>query len=200
MKKLGVVARFRPLHLAHGALLDALFDSAGAVEVAIGIGSSNRYDGRNPFTAVEAADMIDVYLGARAAGARVLEVPDLGDGPKWRLMVRELLGPLDLFVTANPYVRDLMTGLYAVAHPRDLVPRERHVPISGELVRRAMARGGDAWRDLVPREVAALLEGRGLVERFRREFGLSTLALEMNGAAPLAPTAEEEKSHVLLGR
>lgn len=197
-KRLGVVARFRPLHLAHAALLDAL--CADGHEVTIGIGSSNRYDGRNPFTAVEAADMIDAYLGDRAAGAvRVLEVPDLGDGPRWRLMVRDLLGPLDLFVTANPYVRDLMTGLYTVAHPRDLVPRERHVAVSGELVRRAMARGA-GWRDLVPREVAELIHERGLVERFRREFGLSTLALEMNGAPTQAPTAEEEKSHVLLGR
>jgi nicotinamide-nucleotide adenylyltransferase len=195
-KTLGFVARFRPLHLAHAAVLDALCESAD--EVAIGIGSSNRYDGRNPFTAVEAADMIDAYLGARA-GMRVVDVPDLGNGPKWRVMVRELLGPLDLFVTANPYVRDLMTGIYTVAHPRDLVSRERHVAVSGELVRRAMARGA-GWRDLVPREVAELLHERGLVERFRREFGLSTLALEMNGAPSLAPTAEEEKSHVLLGR
>lgn len=190
--KLGLVARFRPLHVAHAALLEALCDRG---EVVVGIGSSNRYGLRNPFTAAEARDMIARVVGERA---RVLDVPDLGDGPRWRVMVRDLLGPLDLFVTANPYVRDLMTSLYPVAHPRDLVPRERHAPVSGELVRRAMARG-EGWRDMVPPQVAAALDERGLVARFRREFGLATLALDAEGAPPRAPSAEMEEAHVLLG-
>jgi nicotinamide-nucleotide adenylyltransferase len=45
------------------------------------------------------------------------------------------------------------------------------------MVRRAMARGED-WRTLVPTAVARWLDERRLVERFRREFGLATLALE----------------------
>lgn len=200
MSTIGIVARFRPVHLAHAALLDALCERAGpAGRVWIGVGSSNRYGPRNPFTAGEAAVMVEAVLRGRHANYGLLAVPDLGDGPRWRDMVRELMGPLDLFVTANPYVRDLMTGVYPVAHPRDLVARERHVPVSGDLVRRAMARGGAGWRDLVPCEVADALEAFGLVERFRREFGLSTLALETVGAAATSPTAEEERRHVLLG-
>ena len=38
-----------------------------------------------------------------------------------------------------------------------------------------MARG-EAWQELVPPEVAAFIENNGLDERFRREFGLETLA------------------------
>ena len=37
---------------------------------------------------------------------------------------------------------------------------------------------GEEWKNLVPPAVAAYLQDRGLVERFRREFGLATLALE----------------------
>ena len=41
-----------------------------------------------------------------------------------------------------------------------------------------MARGED-WRQLVPPEVAAWMDEAGLVQRFRREFGLQTLAREL---------------------
>jgi nicotinamide mononucleotide adenylyltransferase len=47
------------------------------------------------------------------------------------------------------------------------------------MVRKTMARGGD-WRDLVPKEVADYITARQLDERFRREFGLQTLALDAN--------------------
>ena len=60
------------------------------------------------------------------------------------------------------------------------MPRARHVPIDGERVRQAMARG-EPWEALVPPEVAAFLRERALPERFRREFGLHTLAAELSG-------------------
>jgi len=49
---------------------------------------------------------------------RLLRIPDLDDGPGWSSMVAGLLGPLDLFVTANPYVRDLLGIVYAYLDPR----------------------------------------------------------------------------------
>ena len=203
--KLGVVCRFRPVHLAHEALLEALCELAGpGGQLLVGVGSSNRYDRRNPFTGAETRALLEVLLHGRPGPAirlpaiRLIDVPDLGDGPRWAAMVAGLFGPLDRFVTANPYVASLLAGTYALAHPRDVVPRARHVPVSGTLVRRAMARG-EPWRHLVPPAVAALLERDHLVDRFRREFGLSTLALETDGAPTRAPTTEQEKDHVLLG-
>ncbi len=194
--KLGVVCRFRPVHLAHEALLEALRELAGpGGQLLVGIGSSNRYDRRNPFTGAETRAMVGAVLGPAVT---LIDVPDLGDGPRWAAMVAGLFGPLDRFVTANPYVASLLSGTYALAHPRDVVPRARHLPVSGTLVRRAMARG-EPWRHLVPPAVAALLERDHLVDRFRREFGLSTLALETDGAPTRAPTTEQEKDHVLLG-
>lgn len=93
-------------------------------------------------------------------------------------MVLDVFGPLDLFVTANGYVRSLLKDDYAVVHPSWLVPPERHVPVDGKMVRQRMARGED-WRALVPPAVAAYLDRNGLVDRFRREFGLATLALDI---------------------
>jgi nicotinamide-nucleotide adenylyltransferase len=145
----------------------------------IGIGSSNRYDLRNPFTVEETIDMIRLVLVGRD-NYTLVPVPDLDDGPRWRVMLVDLFGSLDLFVTDNPYVASLLAADYRIIRPVELVPEDERTPIDGTMVRREMARGG-AWRDLVPREVADYIAAGRLDERFRREFGLQTLALDATG-------------------
>ena len=81
------------------------------------------------------------------------------------------------FVTANPYVAGLLANDYPIVRPVDLVPLGERVPIDGTMVRRKMARG-DGWRALVPEDVALYIEERGLDRRFRKKFGLETLALD----------------------
>ena len=181
--RIGMVARWKPVHLGHAAVLEALLERGE--HVSIGIGSSNRYGLQNPFTAAESAEMIRLVLGDRRDYALV-EVPDLGHGPRWRAMVADLMGPLDLFVTGNAYVRDLMREVYPVVHPVSLLAPERRIPLDGTRVRKAMARG-EAWRGMVSPEVAEYLEAEGLVQRFRREFGLATLALDAPQPIDLGP-------------
>ena len=169
-----MIARWKPVHLGHAAVLRALVARTG--HVLLGIGSSNRLNARNPFTAAETRDMLERVLGVRSR-VTLLEVPDLDDGPRWRALVVELFGRLDAFVTANPYVAGLLADDYHIVHPVELVPLEERVPIDGTLVRREMARG-DGWRALVPHDVAVYVEERGLDRRFRKTFGLETLALD----------------------
>ena len=155
-------------------MLRALCDHAD--HALIGIGSSNRYNLRNPFTLEETSDMISLVL-AGCENYTLVPVPDLDDGPRWREMILDLFGLLDLFVTDNPYVASLLTDDYTITRPVTLVPNHEKVPIDGTMVRREMARG-DGWRPLVPPEVAEYISLNQLDERFRREFGLGTLALE----------------------
>ncbi|NUQ76224.1 MAG: hypothetical protein HUU21_22010 [Polyangiaceae bacterium] len=176
--RLAMIARWKPVHIGHAAVLEGLVESAESV--IIGIGSSNRYNAKNPFTAAESADMIREALRGHE-NYTILEVPDLDDGPRWRVMVREMLGHLDVFVTANGYVRGLMMDDYNVVHPVSFVSPERRARVSGTMVRAAMA-SGEEWRDLVPPAVRELLLSRGLVDRFRKEFGEETRA----GAAAAA--------------
>ncbi len=174
-----MIARWRPVHLGHVAVIEGLLANADRVE--LGIGSANRYDLRNPWTAAETAGMLRRVVGDRA---HIFEVEDLGDGPRWAAMVVERLGDVDLFVTANPWVRSLLEGTWPLEHPVQFVPPQRRVRVDGTMVRRAMARGED-WRAMVPPSTAEFLDEHGLVERFRREFGLATLALDAPGAGPL---------------
>jgi nicotinamide-nucleotide adenylyltransferase len=145
-------------------------------EVLIGIGSSNRYNARNPFTLDETRDMIQLVL-AEFSNYRILPVPDLDDGPRWRAMVKELFGELDVFVTENPYVTNLLKDDYRVVRPVELIPPPERVPAEGSAVRRAMARGED-WESLVLPIVAEYIKSNRLDIRFREEFGLQTLAME----------------------
>ncbi len=175
-QRIGMIARWRPVHRGHAPILRALCERASTALV--GIGSSNRYNLRNPFTLEETTDMIRQVL-AGLDNYTLIPVPDLDDGPRWRKMVTDLFGSLDLFVTDNPYVSSLLSGDYRVIKPVELVPRDERIAIDGTMVRRTMARGGD-WRDLVPKGVADYITARQLDERFRREFGLQTLALDAN--------------------
>jgi nicotinamide-nucleotide adenylyltransferase len=172
--RIGMVARWQPVHLGHAPVLRALCDHAS--QALIGIGSSNRHDLRSPFTLEETSDMIRLVLAGRQ-NFTLIPVPDLDDGPRWRLMVLDLFGPLDRFVTANPYVSSLLSADYQVIRPVELVPEDERIAIDGTMVRREMARGND-WQDLVPVDVAEYITARRLDDRFRREFGLQTLALD----------------------
>lgn len=180
--RLAMIARWKPLHAGQAVVLDEL--TRRAEHVTIGIGSSNRYNARNPFTAAETATMIRAYLGELGRdNYSILDVPDLDDGPRWRLMVLDMLGPLDVFVTANGYVRSLLMHDYEVVHPVRFVPPERRVRVDGSMVREAMARADGpspassaSWRDLVPPVVAEMLVTTGLFERFRSELGADVIA------------------------
>jgi len=142
--------------------------------VLIGIGSSNRYNLRNPFTFEESEEMVGLSLEG-FSNYQIFPIPDLDDGPRWRSMVRDLLGPLDLFLTDNPYVAHLMADIYPLAHPSIFLPPENKTRVDGTMVRLAMAKGCE-WKELVPEKITTYLVERGLDDRFRKEFGLQTLS------------------------
>jgi nicotinamide-nucleotide adenylyltransferase len=175
LDRIGMVARWQPVHRGHVPVLHALCDRAS--QALVGIGSSNRHDFRNPFTLEETIDMIRLVLSGRE-NYTLIPVPDLDDGPRWRAMVVDLFGSLDLFVTANPYVASLLAADYRVIKPVELVPKDQRIAVDGSIVRREMAQGS-GWRDLVPKEIANYIAANQLDERFRREFGLQTLALDV---------------------
>ncbi len=195
--KVGAIGRFRPFHLGAYVMLDELCKQAQ--EVVIGIGSANIYDRRNPFTAEETETMIRAAL--HHDNYKIIHVPDFGyqqehqDGQRWRQHVKEQFKELDLFVSGNAWVRDLLKDDYPVKAPAELIPRERWIPVKGSLVRITMARGGNDWKECVPEEVAMYLEQHHLVERFRKEFGLQTLSM-LTELQHLREDAATEKYHV----
>ncbi len=167
----GVIGRFRPVHLGHEALLRALCRVAGRVRV--GIGSANRYGRRNPFTAAETREMIEAVLAGAAFEVVPLDdfghLPEYADGARWRQQVVETFAGCVWIVSGNPYVASLLAPCFRILHPIEVLKPEQRICISSSRVRQAMAAGGP-WRQHVPSAVARCLEERGLVARLRREF------------------------------
>lgn len=174
-RRIAMIARWKPVHLGQAAVLRAMCNGAGGVS--IGVGSSNRYNARNPFTIAETETMLRMTLEG-FSNYEIIPVPDLDDGPRWRAMVKEMFGELDAFVTDNPYVANLMKDDYRLMRPVSWLPPSEHIRIDGTTVRGLMAKG-DGWQDWVPPRVAQFIEENKLDERFRREFGLETLAMQL---------------------
>jgi len=194
----GVIGRFKPLHKSGALMLDTLCERAE--RVVIGIGSSNKYNLRNPFTAQEIRGMLEAYLSPRHKNYSIIEVSDYAqeeryrDGQEWRKHVLEQFNGIDAFVTGNAYVAQLLADDYPIIHPTMLIPREKWIRMRATDVRLRMAQG-DCWRGLVPEEVVGYLEGHHLVERFCREFGLATLAALVDYVPGSRENAEEEYLH-----
>ncbi len=179
LRRIAMIARWKPVHVGQAAVLRGLCSGAG--EVSIGVGSSNRYNARNPFTYEETEAMLRLALGGEAqesASYAIVPVPDLDDGPRWRVMVKEMFGELDAFVTDNPYVANLMKDDYRLMRPVEFLSPSEFIKVDGTAVRLMMARG-EKWQDWVPERVAQYIESNKLDERFRREFGLETLAMQV---------------------
>ena len=196
----GLVARLKPLHNGAQLMLESACENAEHVK--IGIGSSNRYDLRNPFTAEESAAMVHACLRPKYTNYEIMYVPDFGhldpayhDGQQWRRYIKEHFGKLDAFITGNDYVANLLKGDYHVILPASLIPRENWTKVKATQVRYKMATG-DNWKPLVPSAVALYLEEHHLIDRFCQEFGLQTIAAVNNardGAREIS--ACEEQKH-----
>jgi nicotinamide-nucleotide adenylyltransferase len=194
--RVGLVGRFRPFHIGAATAIDCICEQAE--EVVIGIGSANKYDLRNPFTADETQSMIDAYLSSRHDNYTFVHLNDYGhlpefsDGQRWREEVLDKFGSLDVFISGNAWVRDLLKGDYFVAHPVLYIPEERRVPVSGTMTRLALAMN-DSWEALIPKETTVHLTAYGLDSRFRAEFGYDTIMSHLQGHGQSPVSVEEEK-------
>ena len=192
----GTIGRFKPLHNGGAAMLETVCSMAEHVIIAVG--SVNKYNARNPFTAEESKAMIDAFLRERFSNYEAVFLPDFGhipeysDGQKWRNHVLEQFGELDCLVTGNEYVEDLFSSDYEIIHPGDLIPREKQIMLRATEVRVEMAKAGN-WEKLVPEEVADYIKINRLDKRFRAEFGLETLAVA--DLYWLPETREQERHH-----
>lgn len=175
----GVIGRFRPLHVGATIMLEHVCEQAE--HAIIGIGSSNKYNLRNPFTPAEVKDMINLALKPRYNNYEIVEIPDFAqkegysNGQRWTEEMVRVYGQLDCFVSGNPWTRKLLEPHYKVVHPGDIIPKEKWYFCKGSIVRMMMARHED-WQSLVRPEVAEYMVSHGLVDRFRQKFGLQTIA------------------------
>lgn len=199
-KRVGIVGRFKPLHKGGTVLLETI---CGMAEVAIiGIGSSNKYNLRNPFTAEETEQMIRRAVSSEYSNYQFIHIPDYAqipeysDGQKWRENIKKEFRELDAFITGNGHVAKLLHNDYQIINPVDLLSEATGPRIRSTEVRVKMAKQ-ENWQDLVPAFVVDYLESNNLVERFRREFGQQTIAYAEGRALTGEENPGDEYGHTL---
>ena len=196
--RVGLTARFKPLHLGGAAMLEALCKNSD--HVIIGLGSSNKYNVRNPFTADESEGMVHAFLKSRFNNYEVIHIPDFAhipeysDGQKWREYVKDKMGDLDFFVTGNAYVANLLKDDYSIIKPNEVISSEKRIQLRATMVRYGMAKD-EHWEKFVPRETELYLKKHHLVERFQKEFGVETIESLKGVDYSSLESAQEEMNH-----
>lgn len=196
--RIGVIGRFKPLHNGAFNMLEACCKESK--EVIIGIGSCNKYNLRNPFTAEESEEMIKRALNYD--NFKIVKIPDFGhipeykDGKRWKQEIIDNFGELDAFITGNDYVKSLLQDKYKIIHSASLLQESKKIRLRSTEVRYLMAMHDERWKELVPKKVADYLIESGALERFRKEFGLQTIAYVSEGHDfTMTESKMEEASH-----
>lgn len=140
-----------------------------ARSVLIGLENSNRYDKDHPFTPMETTNMIRLIL-QKHSNYHISEIPEVADKSLWTAMVCDLFGPLDILITASCRA-DLLRPHYRIVHPFELLPDQKELLVTAAQVRQAML-NGNAWKHMVPHEIALFIEEWKLADRLRKEFSL----------------------------
>jgi len=157
------LGRFQPMHLGHLDVVQRL--SMEHEEVVVAIGSANvSHTPINPFTGGERVEM--VHAATRDAGlANVLTIPipDVGRNTLWASHVESLVPRFSVFYSNNPLPARLFREAGHEVRP---APFHQRAEYEGTRIRKLMIDGG-AWRELVPRAVADVIEAIHGVERLR---------------------------------
>jgi len=201
--RVGIIGRFKPLHNGAALILD--YACQQSQELIIGIGSANKYDLRNPFTAEETESMIHTYLHMHNNmhnNYHIVFIPDFGhipqyrDGSKWKEYVITTFGTLDHFISGNPYVKELLGDTYDIIHPTSIIPPDKQLYLNATMVRKTIAEYG-RWKDLIPDVVSTYLQDHQLIDRFRKEFGLKTIAAYTDLDHIIAESYDDERQKII---
>jgi nicotinamide mononucleotide adenylyltransferase len=178
---LGTIARFKPLHLGAAAMLDEMCSRAN--KVIIGIGSANKYNERNPFTAQETEGMLHAYLAPKYDNYNIVKIPDFAQDPayangdRWKEYMIDVFckqNAVDGFLCENDYVIQLLKNDMPIIRTLKFIPQEKQHHIRATQVRSAMALDQN-WQQYVPQEIAAYITNNHLDIRYKEEFGMKNI-------------------------
>ncbi|ADG13099.1 nicotinamide-nucleotide adenylyltransferase [Methanocaldococcus infernus] len=157
-----LVGRFQPFHNGHLNVVLSIMKEVD--ELIIVVGSAEKsHSLDNPFTAGERILMISKTLRKYNFPFYVIPIKDIEFNSLWVSYVESLTPKFDVVYSGNPLVRVLFKERnYKVKRPQMFNRKE----LSGEEIRRRML-SGEPWENLVPKEVAEVIEEIDGVNRLR---------------------------------
>lgn len=155
------LGRFQPFHKGHLSVLETVQEDVDRLLIVVG-SSQYSHSFENPFTAGERVWMIEEALDARGMKATIIPVPDIHRNSLWVSHVETFVPPFDVCYMNNPLPKRLFREAGYEIRTFELVERDR---FEATRVREMMRRGDEAWRELVPKQVAEVVDEVDGVQR-----------------------------------
>ncbi len=162
------LGRFQPYHLGHHAVIKQIAGDSELEELIIGIGSAQKsHEVSDPFTAGERVMMVRRALKNLKIPYYVIPIPDVRKNSIYVSHVRSLVPPFRYIYSNNPLVVRLFKEWGIEVHQPPLFKRNKY---EGKEIRRRML-SDEPWKQLVPKEVAEVIEEVSGVERLKSVAG-----------------------------
>jgi nicotinamide-nucleotide adenylyltransferase len=160
-----LVGRFQPFHLGHLKAVKFAMSKVDMLWIIIGSAQKN-HEPRNPFTAGERLAMIKITLDVEKVNPKkwlAVPVNDVNDHSRWTDHIDMLIPRYDIVFTNDPF----STMLFKKHKKRVVkVPMLKRKFLSGTEVRRRIA-NDENWKELVPKQVAAMIKEIDGVNRIK---------------------------------
>lgn len=142
-----VIGRFQPFHLGHKYLIEQALEICD--NIILGIGSSNKSDGKNPYSADVRVEFLQKFIDEEKLSKRVSRILKLYDNPDDDVWFENLIkqtGIFDVTIGNNPWNNGIIErhGISAVT----VGFFERH-KLEGIKIRKLMEEK-KKWEDRVP--------------------------------------------------
>jgi nicotinamide mononucleotide adenylyltransferase len=190
------IMRANPPHINHTNMLRALCEKSQFVKV--NLGSSNKFNEKNPFKIEEREAMIELALRGHHRNCEIKPLPDFGEDEQWFNHLWKINDPFTEIISNNNYdlgiykryqfigdVKSKETIRYEILQPGDVFPKEEmlyveRVRINGRNVstRKPMYVSGTFvraamvndwnWEDFMDERISDYIVRNGLVDRIKK--------------------------------
>ncbi|WP_440059228.1 nicotinamide-nucleotide adenylyltransferase [Thermogladius sp. 4427co] len=171
MRRAAFIGRFQPFHNGHLKSVEYILGVYDEVVIVIAAAQYS-YTLDNPFTAGERIEMVKRGLGELYNRVYIVPVDNIPSNFEWPRHVLNYIPRVERVFSNNRFVRMLFENYGLETGTTPVVEG-----VSGSIVRKLMAEGGD-WKRLVPSGVAEFIEEVNGVERVR---SLYNLGISMRG-------------------
>ncbi|MFW9819504.1 MAG: nicotinamide-nucleotide adenylyltransferase, partial [Candidatus Thorarchaeota archaeon] len=151
------IGRFQPLHHGHIYVIKQILKSKNLLK--IGIGSSQLSHTLNdPFTSEERRMFLNKALeirGISSSSYKIYDIPDIFNATKWVDHVISIVGEFNSIYSNSDWIRELFSNKGIKVEKKISIFKKK---FNARNIRRLISKNDKKWKNLVPKEVAKLIE------------------------------------------